>query len=373
MTSSRGALVVTVVGLAAFASGPALADPARPVQPSVEPAAPSPPPAPETPPPNPPGDRARALPAGPPKGPPWSVGVTDAEKARATELLARGNELLVQNRHAAALEQYRLAIRVWDHPAIRANMVVCLINLGRPLEAYESALLALVYGPAPLDKPEVYAETLNYRKLLEGQIATLQLSCTGSGARVTLDGQDLLACPGRSTRRLLAGRHQLVARGRGYLSITRDFTAVGGASESIDLSLVRLEDAAHTERPWAAWKPWAVTGGGAGLVLAGGLLQLKADADMDRHDADLERLCGDDGCAGRDVPRSLSNLKSRAELENKIAIGTVITGGAVAVTGLVLVYLNRPRTVLPDEAVAGIAVAPMVTADAAGLSFGGIF
>jgi hypothetical protein len=305
---------------------------------------------------------------------PWSVGVSAEQKTRATELLARGNELLVQNRYAAALEQYVLAIRAWDHPAIRANMVVCLINLGRPLEAYESALLALRYGAAPHDKPEVYAETLNYRKLLEGQIATLHVSCNDQGAEVTLDGQGLLDCPGRATRRLAAGRHQLVARGRGFLSVTREFTSAGGASESMDVRLVRVVDAARTERPWATWKPWAVTGGGAALLLAGGLLQLKASADMERYDGDLERLCGVDGCDEGAVPRSVANLESRAELQNKVAIGTMVTGGVVAITGLVFVYLNQPRTVLPDDADSGLGgLRPIVTPDAAGLAFSGIF
>jgi tetratricopeptide (TPR) repeat protein len=304
---------------------------------------------------------------------PWSLGISGENKARARQLLARGNELLVQNRYAAALEQYELAIAAWDHPAIRANMVVCLINLARPLEAYESALLALQYGPAPLDKPEVYAETQNYRKLLEGQISALEVSCGEPRARVTLDGQDLLACPGRTRRHVIAGRHQLVAYKTGFLTVTRDFTSTGGAAQSIDVRLVRLSDAARIERPWDRWKPWAVTAGGAALVLASGALQLKADADMDRHDADLERLCGGNGCDAEAIPASVSDRKSRAELENKLAVAALVTGGVVAITGLVGVYLNRPRTILPGESGAALGVGPLLSPDGAGLALGGRF
>ncbi len=304
---------------------------------------------------------------------PWSRGISAERKARARQLLARGNELLVQNRYAAALEQYQLAIAAWDHPAIRANMVVCFINLARPLEAYESALLALQYGPAPLDKPEVYAETQNYRKLLEGQIAALEVSCGEPRARVTLDGQELLACPGRTRRHVIAGRHQLVAYKTGFLTVTRDFTSSGGGVQSIDLRLVRLSDAARIERPWDPWKPWAVTAGGAALMLAGGALQLKAGADMRRHDAALERSCGPDGCDGDAIPAWVSDRKSRAELENKLAIGAIVTGGVVAITGLVAVYINRPRTILPGESGAALGVAPLVSPDGAGIALGGRF
>ncbi len=304
---------------------------------------------------------------------PWSVGISVEQKARARQLLARGNELLVQNRYAAALEQYELAIRAWDHPAIRANMVVCFINLARPLEAYQSALSALKYGPAPLDKPEVYAETQNYRKLLEGQIAALEVSCSEPRARVTLDGQDLLACPGATRRHVIAGRHQLVAYKSGFLTVTRDFTSTGGAAQSIDLRLVRLADAARIDGPWDPWKPWAITAGGAGLMLAGGLLQLKAESDMDRHDADLERLCGGNGCAPDAIPESVSDRKSLALLENKLAIGAIVAGGAVAVGGLVGVYINRPRTILPGESGTAIGVALLLSPEGAGLSLGGRF
>jgi hypothetical protein len=317
------------------------------------------------------GSPARAQPA---PVQPWSAGVTPEKKARATELLARGNELLVQNRYGAALEQYELAILAWDHPAIRANMVICYINLARPVEAYESALLALKYGQAPHDKPEVYAATLNYRKLLEGQIATFDVSCTEVGVRVSLDGQDLLVCPARRKRHLLAGKHQLVARKPAFLTVTHDFTSTGGSTESLQVRMVRLADAARTERPWATWKPWAVAGGGAGLALVGGLLQLLAQSDIDRYDARLADVCAPEGsCAAGAVPGSVSSLKSRAELENGVAIGAMVTGGTVVVTGLVWVLLNRPRTILPDESGFGLRVAPIATPDAAGLSFGGTF
>ncbi len=347
MTMNGHTCSLAIAGLAVLLCRPALADPARPTGSTSAPA---------------------------PAVQPWSAGLTQENKARAISLLEKGNDLLVQNRYADALRQYELAIRAWDHPAIRANMVVCYINLARPVEAYESALLALQYGDAPYNKPDVYAATLNYRKVLEGQIATFDVSCSEPGARVSLDGQDLLVCPDRRTRHLLAGKHQLVARKLGFLSVTQDFNAAGGSTESMQVRMVRLADAARTERPSAAWKPWALAGGGAALAGVGGLLQLLAESDIDRYDAKLEEDCAAEGmCAPGEVSDSASRLKSRAELENRIAIGAMATGGAVVVSGLVWALFNRPRTILPDESGFALRVAPLATPGAAGLSLGGNF
>lgn len=307
-------------------------------------------------------------PAGP--APPWSVGVSDARKARANALLASGNELLVENRFAAALAQYRLAIAAWDHPAIRANMVVCLINLGRPLEAYENALLALRHGAAPHQKPEVYTATLAYRRALQGQIGTIQFECSDPGARVTLDGQELVVCPGRASRLVQVGRHQVVARRRGSLTMTRDLVVSPGSTETVSVRLVSLADAAITERPSPAWQPWATFGAGVGLVAVGGLLQLQAHANIRRYNQIAMWRCGDEGCPPIRSDAYMRELRDRAERHERLAIGAAAAGGALAIGGLVWVYLNRPRTTLPEGLTLG---AGPIGPEATGLVLGGSF
>lgn len=314
----------------------------------------------------------RGIQATPPDERPWAAGVTAAQKARANELLAAGNELLVQNKYAEALQRYEDAIKVWDHPAIRANMVVCFINLGRTLEAYENADLALRHGEGPYKRREIYVETKNYAKLLDGQVAKLEIRCDEPGAFVTVDGQASVTCPGTNRQPVLPGTHQIVARKRGHLTFTRDLLLISGVSRRVDVQLVPLADAAITVRRWATWKPWAIAGSGAGLLLVAGALQLRARADMSRADAERDRLCGL-GCDPRELPARIERLESRAILENRLAVGAAIAGSAVVITGLVGAYLNRPRTILPDESGAAPLFAPFVTGTEGGLVVQGSF
>jgi hypothetical protein len=302
---------------------------------------------------------------------PWSAGLTPGEKSGAEALLARGNELLVQNHYAAALQVYELAIRAWDHPAIRANMAICFINLDRPLEAYETVQLALRYGSAPFDKPEVYTATLNYKKLLEGQIGFLQLRCTEPGAKVTLDGRDLLDCPGELKRALLPGSHQLVAQKFEFLTITRNVTVRSQTTETIDLRMVRLSDAARMGRRWSNKVPIAVTGGGAALVALGAFLQHKAEVTMRRYDGRLRSECPL-GCAPWNTPPQVDAIRERAELGNRIANIALVTGALVGTTGLVLFYLNRSRVVRLDDPGVALWLPPTETGGM-GLSLAGQF
>jgi hypothetical protein len=120
--------------------------------------------------------------------PPWSVGVSEAQKAQAGRLLERGNTLFLEKKYAEALTEYRAAVAAWDHPAIRFNIVRCLIQLDRPAEAAENLRSSLRYGPAPLEDA-VYTEAIAYEKLLNKQVADLSIACKQRGVTVTLDGQ----------------------------------------------------------------------------------------------------------------------------------------------------------------------------------------
>ncbi|MDB4956155.1 MAG: hypothetical protein JWO36_3724, partial [Myxococcales bacterium] len=97
--------------------------------------------------------------------PPWAAGVSDAHKKSAKTLLDSGNVLFLGHDYVAALEQYKQAVAAWDHPAIRFNIVRCLIQLDRSLDAFDNLQLALKYGAAPLEAA-VYNEALAYQKLL---------------------------------------------------------------------------------------------------------------------------------------------------------------------------------------------------------------
>jgi PEGA domain len=277
---------------------------------------------------------------------PWSVGVTAAQKDAAHALLDAGNALFLQRDYAGALEQYRKAVAQWDHPAIRFNIVRCLIQLDRSVEAADNLKLALEYGAAPLEDA-VYSEALAYQKLLAKQIADVAVSCAQAGVSVSLDGQPLLACPGTQTRRVAPGRHQLVGSKDGFLTKTSDVVIAGGETQTVSVELVPLSAATISHR-WAEWKPWVVLGSGLVVLGVGGLVEYQSSQDMAEFDREIAVACAGTGCGpGRPIPPSVASEQTRAKRENDIAIGVMSLGVAAAAAGGVLLYMNRGLPVIP--------------------------
>jgi hypothetical protein len=276
---------------------------------------------------------------------PWAVDVTDEQKTRAHELLDAGNAKLVDRDYVGALGLYEEAIRSWDHPAIRFNMVRCLIQLDRPLEAAENLEHALAYGAAPLEDI-VYSEALAYRKLLATQVSDLEVRCVQPGARLTLDGKPLGTCPATIERRLEPGAHQIVAVLDGHLPRTVDVVLAGGAKQTIDVTLVSLASAAVERQRWRSWVPWTVFGSGLGVAVLGGLVVAKAASDLDAYDRNVATTCGRTGCTGA-TRDALRDQEASAILESRIGIGVVVAGGAAAIAGGVMLYFNRPTTEYP--------------------------
>lgn len=280
--------------------------------------------------------------------PPWSTGVTDAKKAEAKTFLDAGNALFLDKKYAEALEQYKSAVGAWDHPAIRFNIVRCLIQLDRPVDASDNLKLALRYGAAPLEEA-VFAEALAYDKLLANQIAELTVSCAQPDVRITLDGQPLASCPANETRRVSPGPHQLVGTKQGLLPKTVEVVVFGGKAQVVGVKLEPLSEAAKIEHRWTTWKPWVVFGAGFAIAGIGGVIDLTAISDMDGYDRSVTQNCAVTACVKND-PRlaDVAHLQTDAERTSKIATSVMILGAATVATGAVMLYLNRGRTVYPE-------------------------
>jgi tetratricopeptide (TPR) repeat protein len=276
---------------------------------------------------------------------PWAVGVSDARKADAKRALDEGNALFLKKEYSAALAQYQTAIAAWDHPAIRFNIVRCLIQLDRPVEAADNLKLALAYGAAPLEEA-VYAEALAYEKLLANQIGELVITC-GDGMKVTVDGQAIAPCPTTETRRVKPGGHQIVGEKPGFLTRTFEVVIVGGTQQTVDVKLERLGRAGHVEHRWSQWIPWVVFGSGFAVIGGGALLDLSAAADMDSYDRSVKQQCPMRSCDESMLP---TDLRDKAEMKSNIAVGVMVLGAATVAAGGVMLYMNRGRTVYPEVA-----------------------
>jgi len=156
---------------------------------------------------------------------PWADGVPEAEQALASELYVAGNQEFTESHYAQALAKYKEALRHWDHPAIRYNIAVCLINLDQLVEAREHLERSIMYGAAPF-RGDAYREALTHRKLLDNQLARVKIVCNEVGAQVALDGKQLFTAPGAIDQYLLPGDHQVVATKPGYLTASKTLVLV---------------------------------------------------------------------------------------------------------------------------------------------------
>jgi hypothetical protein len=289
---------------------------------------------------------------------PWARGVSEAEQAIALELYTAGNQEFAESRFAQALGKYREAIGHWDHPAIRFNIVVVLINLGQPVEARENLVRTLVHGAAALSA-EAYAQAQTYQKLLDAQLGHARITCQELGATVTLDGKLLFTSPGIVDLFLLPGEHQVVATKPGFITASKMLVLVAGTLTAYDIPGIEAKPVPRNVRRWAQWKPWAVVGGGGAISVAGMVVYSFAANQFAEHDRLVAAKCPG-GCPDvQAMYPELPRLKRRAENEQMVAFSLLSAGGAVVVAGLVGVVMNQSRLQLePRLPVPAIALIP---------------
>lgn len=283
---------------------------------------------------------------------PWAAGVSEAEQAAALELYRTGNLEFAESRFAQALAKYREAIRHWDHPAIRFNMAVCLINLDQPLEAKDNLERSLAYSEAPLGA-DLYSQGLTYRKLLDAQLAHVKIVCSELGTQVTLDGKFLFTGPGSVEEALLPGEHQVVATRTEFVTASKALVLVAGKLTTYDVGPLELQVAARTVRRWEPWKPWAVLGGAGALAIAGAISYVAAKHNFESYDQDIVNACPR-GCdpamlmALEGYP-SYHRIRNRGETEQVVAFSLFSVAGAAAIAGVIGVIVNQPRVQLESH------------------------
>lgn len=277
---------------------------------------------------------------------PWADGVAAGQQARANALFAEGNALFTQLAHAAALDKYRAAVALWDHPMVRFNMAVTLIRLDRPLEAADELERALRYGAAPFD-PDLYQQARDYQALIKRQLGYLEVTADQPGTQIVLDGKPWFEGPGTRTVRVTTGEHTVVAARTGYLTVSRSIVVAGGTTVHEQVALVPLEAAVILRYRHPRWLPWAVAGAGAAIALGGVGFTLAGRAQMDRFAERFVGVCPG-GCeADLGMYPELAAERDGAHLKGDIGAALMITGGVVGIGGVVWAILNRPTRHLP--------------------------
>lgn len=300
---------------------------------------------------------------------PWGQGVSAADRAAANKLFREANTLLKDSLFVEAVKKYEDALSHWKHPAIHYNLALALMNLDQPINVYRNLELALKYGSAALgeDKNE---SALRYKKLVEKQIARVELNCDEAGTEVVLDGKLVFTAPGKHTSMVRIGEHSVVARKQGF--VTQDHTKMLGPGDTLQLEVKMYtpDDMTRYRRKWVPWKPWAVVGGGAALVVIGGTFHALARSGFKDYDDQVE-------AAGGIVPdASLQSKRDGAATKQVIAFVGYGLGAATLAAGAYLVYENRAKPYRVDlEGRSGASVSrvqlwPTVSPDGLGVNAG---
>jgi hypothetical protein len=275
---------------------------------------------------------------------PWSEGVSAETQASANALFKEGYALYTEGKLGPAIDKYRAALAIWDHPAVRFNLAYALIEDHRELEAADELDRALRYGSAPFDS-DLYRRVLVTKELVAHAVGDIEVRCDQPGVHVLLDGKPWFDGPGVKKQRVLAGAHAVVGQRDGLLTTSQNLFATGGTTTSARVQLVSLESAVTLEYPRPRWLPYTIGGGGVAVALTGLGVWLAGRSKMEHFRNDLATACPA-GCDVSTMPL-LANERDGAELEGNVGVVLMTVGGAAVITGVVLAVTNRPRRVLP--------------------------
>jgi tetratricopeptide (TPR) repeat protein len=276
-------------------------------------------------------------------GKPWAAGVSAEDQQAALALYEDGNTDFVESRYKEAVPKYERALVHWQHPGIHYNLAVCLLNLDRPVEAYEHLLAALAYGDAPLGK-QLYQQGQSYQKLLAGQVGQLELVTEQDGARISLDGKLVLEAPGSASRYVRANTElQVVAEKPGFETETRPIVVPPGDKATLVIELKPLAAQKRMVRRWHPVLPWLVLGLGGAATGTSVLLWMQAREDVEAHN----RYIATCPCHETDetLIASLAQ-RDRAMRGYRLSAGALALGGIGIAAGVWMVIVNQPKLVI---------------------------
>ena len=285
----------------------------------------------------------------------WAKGVAPENQKDANSLFAEGNQLFAQQAHAPALEKYKAALALWDHPLIHFNTAVTEIRLDRILDAAADLDKALQYGEKPFPSKELYQQALDYQSLVKGRVGEVSATCAQAHVHILLDGKQWFDCPGTSKQRVLIGEHVILGEDttKDLVPESHKVVVASGATVAQSLTLRGFDSAVVIKYPYPRWIPFTIAGGGVAIALGGLAFWFSGRNQMDEFESDFAMECPtgcDASLSAKPEEKLLAEKRDSAELKGKIGISMMVAGGAIAVTGTVMAIINsKAKRVLPLE------------------------
>jgi hypothetical protein len=275
---------------------------------------------------------------------PWVEGVPLEHRRQAYALFLEGNTIIKDGLFPRAVEKYKAALDLWEHPAFHYNLGIAQMNLDQIVDAYQRFQAARQHGPRPIGEDK-YKQAQVYLNLLGNQLAEIEVICEEPDAEVVLDGKILFRGPGRQHVLVRPGGHRAEAVKPGRLPDGRQLVLDPGSRKIVTLA-PQLPLHLSTTRRWPQSLPWAVAGAGVMALGGAGIMDQRSSTLFDRFDRGFDQLCpGAFGCMDQQISGELRAPLDHARTWQWAARATYVAGGLTVATSAALLYLNRERIV----------------------------
>jgi hypothetical protein len=293
---------------------------------------------------------------------------------------------------ARAVDLYRRALALWDHPAIHFNLAKALMNIDQPALAYRHLQDSMKFGGPPLDEDQL-DQVKRYSELLyDNDLAELEITIDEPGARVTMDGNELVVGPGTWRGVVQPDRvGTILATKTGYQTEQVRPELVKGQLNRITIEMELIELIMRYERVFDAWIPWVVLGTGLAIVGGGAVLHWQSGESFNDFDSAVLACTGvtpsqfflngsgetvthevGGSAIGQCSPGSAMTSKNdQGSLFQTLGFVAYGVGGAAIVTGIVLAVINRERPIFeesPESDAPSVSITPIIGPESAGIS-----
>jgi len=312
---------------------------------------------------------------------------TPEEVAGARAAATEGNKAYSEKRYKDSLDLFQRAESLMHAPTHLLMIARSRSQLGQLVGARES-YSAITHETLAANAPKAFRDAQDAAKkeleALEPRVPTIDIKLSdpsAAGVVVTMDGTEVPAALIGIARPVDPGEHTLSARGEVVAADEKSVHVDEGGHVDVVLTLHAAPKLGGDDAPKPPPKPtlpapepadptlsyvgYAGLGvGGAGLIVGGVFLGLGFATRGDADDAYV--ACGSEACVrGRAGQKKVDELDGDANTKQTVGVIALAAGGAVAVTGLILV-LVAPSDAGPDATEASIT--PFVGPGSVGLS-----